>query len=237
MNNSGGIIIKTVDVQEILNDFKIPNAMKFVIANDIKSQILQQMHKEVSRLANKELHSTRELYLSSISVDDDGLELIGEIPNAIEGGAPAFDMKQGFEMSSKRKLSKSGGWYLTVPFRIYAPTASNRVTHMTWAIYRAVNSDRAYDAGRPQSRPAFKDVFTGATYPSYNHKSSILSGINKMTNPTTNMNTYHTFRRVSDKSSPNSWVHKGFRPHRFFDRAWASLPIDKIFNRTVRKYM
>jgi len=44
-----------------------------------------------------------------------------------------------------------------------------------------------------------------------------------------NQNTYMTFRRVSDKSDENSWIHKGFEAHNFMEKALEESQVDKVF--------
>lgn len=230
--SSSGVIITVKGVKQVLDSLQIPQNFNVNMAKHIQRQLLQETYNQVIKEANKQLHSTKAIYKQGLSVSSNSVDLDGTLPNMIEDGSSAWDMKTYFQNSSKAKISKHGGWYLTIPFRIHAPTAGNNVTKMSWEIYRAVSAGRKYNPGVASNRPAFRDPQTGTNYPAYQHKSPILAGINKFTNPSTGMNTFKTFRRVSNKSNPNSWIHRGFIAKKLFDRAWANVDLIGIINKS-----
>ena len=226
-----GLQIKVGDVRAVLNYYEIPAGFRNRMAKQIQQSLLQEMYSQVTRIARQELHTTRATYIDAVSVTKNAVELDGFLPNAIEDGAGAFDLKQAFANSNKKKLKKNGsGWYLTIPFRIMTPTAPDSKSTMSWEIYRAVLRGQKYNPGVAGSRPAFTDVTTGINYPEYQHKSPILAGIRGRGIPGTDLHSYNTFRRVSDKSDPNSWIHKGFIAKHIFEQAWQQVDVEGIIN-------
>jgi len=113
--------------------------------NDIAHQVVvactNETYSEISRQAGKGLHGTRNTYLAGLQMPKFGrmngsITLIGDLPNMIEQGAKAYDMKEGFSRSKKIKKTKSrvvykngramvkeAGWYLTIPMRMATPSA------------------------------------------------------------------------------------------------------------------
>ncbi len=223
------IKIRTQDASGILRDFNLPPGTKKQIAKMVQQRLLAEVYEKVVDLANKNLGSTKKQYIDGILISNDSIELEGFIPNAVEDGISGFDMKSGFSKSSKKKSTKSGGWYLTIPFRVFTPgRGSDYRNQMSWQIYRAVRANRKYDAGTPDSRPAFSDNKTGRVWEQYEHKSPILEGIKRTINPNNGRSSYSTFRRVSNNSNPDSWIHTGIMAHRLFDKAWAEVDLEKV---------
>ena len=106
----------TKQQSEALMEFTLKQLMGTVAANWAKQ-------------AKQNLHQSRDQYVNSITVVPKGrfeglIVLRGVLPNMIEQGASAFDMKVGFLASSKAKQKKDGtGMYLTIPFRHATPLA------------------------------------------------------------------------------------------------------------------
>jgi len=169
------------------------------------------------------------------------VELKGFLPNAIESGLSAFDMKEGFANSPKAKRTKSGGWYLTIPFRIGTPNSSGQnFPAMPADVYQAIRAGRKADVSNLPSnvRGVVSDPARGKVWESYASKTSIFEGVTQTSNnPDTNRSTYGTFRRVSNKSDANSWIHTGIQARNLFDKAWEDTDIDKIINDGVDAFI
>lgn len=193
--------------------------------------------------------------------------LLGEFPNMIEQGAGAFDMKLAFSKSAKKTMKKNGGWFLTIPFRHATPGALGEseifANVMPKEIYQMVKTLAPFRSqigiGRtgdkvpenlgasmipkpfnvPLTRPAVTNYKTRSTYEAYTHKSSIYEGMvrNETTYENATQSTYVTFRRVSDKSDLNSWVHKGIMAHNFAQKGLAKTDIANIANRVTDDYL
>jgi hypothetical protein len=168
----------------------------------------------------------------------------------IEEGASAFDMKDGFEKSNKKHTKKGGGWYLTIPFRWATPGAiaesSVFTATMPQQVYSAVksapqniptSSGGTRSAGlslnnipdrfkAPSTRAGFSNLLTSKTFESYEQKTSVYAGISKMSDATTGQNTYMSFRRVSDKSDPSSWIHPGMEAQNLAQKALDKLEVN-----------
>lgn len=226
--------IRVQDAAGVLRDFQLPSGTRRQMARIVQQRLLAETFDKIVVLANRELKTSKKEYIDGLTIDNNSIELEGFLPNAIEEGISGFDMKEGFSRSSKKVITKSGGWYLTIPFRVFTPGAGGGEyrNQMSWQIYRAVRAGRKYDAGSVSSRPAFSDRATGRVWEAYEHKSPILAGIKKTTNEN-GRSSYSTFRRVSKNSSPESWIHTGILPHRLFDKAWAEIDIEQIINETI----
>jgi hypothetical protein len=168
------------------------------------------------------------------------LTLRGKWPNMLEEGFSAFDQKNGFMNSKHIKRKKDGGWYLTIPFRHRTPgTAGSAVggQAMPDDIYAQA---RALKGGE-------KLTGTETNYPpqtswkGYEHKSGIYEGMKRITKTynIATQNMYMTFRRVSDKSDPDSWWHPGFPGIRALDvvEPFARSTFQQVLNRSIKDAM
>jgi len=231
------IKINIQETRNLLKDFNVPYSYRRELSNMIRTRLLHETHKNIVTIANSELNSSRSQYLNGLSILPNKIVLSGWLANAVEDGVGAIDLKAGFMRASNVRYKKDGGWYTTIPFRIFTPNSSNNNhTQMTWRIYRAVMAGKKYDAGQVKTRPSFTDSLTNVSYSSYTHKSPILQGIKKTEN-SSGRSSYRTFRRVSDKSDPMSWIHKGINAHRIFDRAWEKVDITDIIKSTINQYL
>lgn len=210
-------------------------------------------------IAKKELKSTAEEYTQNVINVDKGrfaksVVLTGILPNMLEEGCSAFDIKEGFRKSNKvrytlpvYKTTKNGqvqigggDWYLTIPFRIGTPGTLGQ------AGFSSVMPDEVYDAMRQsfnstltvdeipapynerQKRAAIPAGENNPYYGAYTHKTSIYAGMSKRTAQydKVKQNTYGTFRRASANSDPMSWIHKGLEARNFSKRASDSVSGD-----------
>ena len=211
-------------------------------------------------LAKTELKSTAPEYVQNIINVDKGrfakyVVLTGVLPNMLEQGASAFDLKEGFKKSSKvrytipvYKTTKSGSqiqvsggqWYLTIPFRIGTPGTLGQAgfsgampdsvySAMIKSFNRSLQVDEIpspYDV--PRSRAAIQATANNPYYGEYTHKTSIYAGMSKRTAQyeKTSQNTYGTFRRAGENSDPLSWIHKGLEARHIAVKARESVSKD-----------
>lgn len=197
-----------------------------------------------------DLHTTRQRYLENLFVIDSG-RLSGAVVldyskdpliRMIEEGASAFDMKEGFEKSKSVKYNKSGGWYLTVPFRLGAPDtigeAVGGVTNLPQEVYNVVKkktidtvTGRSAGLGleeipekyrAPQTRARI-EIPQSKAWEAYQHKTSLYQGVFKQKDKTTGQNTYGSFRRVGENSDHNSWIHPGLEESNLAEKAMDRL--------------
>lgn len=191
------------------------------------------------------------------------IALTGQLPNMIENGCPSFDMKTGFagNPNGKMKTKKNGGWYTTIPMRFATPGAlgeneafANKVSTNVFKIAKDLNP---FSVSIGDFKPlrqtgygkitkadigdAYKNIKTKGygVYDSYEHKSDISLGMvkSKSIGSKSVTSKYMTFRRVSDTSDPNSWIHPGFRPMNFAERAVNSEDIGVKTMNAIAKYL
>lgn len=197
-----------------------------------------------TKQVTENLHQTQGAYISGMPtelkyVDDFTLEIVLEgkgqskLAIMIEDGASAWDMKEGFGKSSKIKHNKAGGWYLTIPFRFATSTAiaqsavfANRMPAAVEKVAKALGAEESIREsdlpGEFQVKGIRKEISQGGrTFPEYTHKDSIYTGIQHNTAP--NEGKYNKFRRVGENSKISSWVHKGFQPKHFMEKALEQL--------------
>jgi hypothetical protein len=161
----------------------------------------------------------------------------------LEEGATAFDMKVGFLASPKVKVGKNGVKYLTIPFRAATPNAVGESdvfsSVMPRQIYNIVKKkDAVIDTpgGGKRSagialreipeqfqtkkiRPAIVDNKGNELFKAYENKSSVHEGLFKQQDAATGQNTYRSFRRVSENSADEAWIHPGIERHNLIQKA------------------
>jgi len=185
------------------------------------------------------------------------------IPLNIEEGSAPRDMKDGFERSNKRvqKLSVdkkgrlirdkdgktvAGGWYLTIPFRLATPDAlgeasifvkrmPTEVHDIAKTVGKISIADLPAHLAEPRERKAINTV--SGYFPAYKHKNPIFEGLqkgNKLYN-----SQYTTFRRVSDKSDADSWIHPGFAAYDLMGKALITLEdqLEATIDATAKEFI
>jgi len=241
---------------------------------DLNEYVVHEVTAEVARnwdnVARQGLNSTRDLYRRSLVVGDEGpfvgyVMLTGQLPNMIEGGASAWDMKIGFSQSNKVKYNKKGEWYLTIPFRWATPSALGENSAFSGvlpvSVYKAIR--KTSTAARtsiqgissrgtglqfneipaqhraPKSRAAFSDLKTKTTFAKYRHKTSLYQGIvrSQKTYEKATQGQYTSFRRVSKNSSPLSWIHRGLMAKNFAQQGLNDTNIEYIVDKSVDDYL
>lgn len=190
--------------------------------------------------------------------------LIGVLPNMLESGAQSFDMKLGFKSSKKVHIKKhGGGWYLTIPFRHATSNAlaedAGFANSLPEDIYNIVESLKptivskgkvvVYGGSLKESQmpKQYQDVrhvheavkAGGVKYGAYTHKSNIFDNMIKVQNKYANatQNKYMTFRRVSDKSDPNSWIFRGLIARAFAEKAVNDTNIDSVVLNSADRFL
>lgn len=201
----------SVDIKVSLSSLGIHDQVSPIITSAIRNAVQSSLSvirdKWIQEAQNK-LGSQSTMYLAGLDygsikypLDEVGfsgsIQLLGETANALEHGTSAIDMKIGFGKSTKITKTKSGGWYLTVPFR---HTQSGKR-----AMPREIAKQaKKLEPGGRLSVPGEGDK----SWTGYQHKSSIYNGLQRIVKSYQNgktQNQYYTFRRVSNNSAPSSW--------------------------------
>lgn len=192
----------------------ITNHIQQAIVESIAQTLISTRYRWI-QIATSQLSTTRNDYIQSLYVELPNvfmgiLFLQGKWANALEQGFPPFDMKKGFQRSPKAKRTKNNGWYLNIPFSHHTPSQTLTAKQvMPQDIYRQA---RMLKIGErltgTETRYPSRRAWTG-----YRHQSGIYENMIR-TSPTSKGRPpghYHTFRRVSNKSDPMSFWHRGFK--------------------------
>ena len=212
-------------------------------------------------LAGQNLHQTRENYINSIIVGDEGrfvgtVTLVGALNNMIEGGASPWDMKLHFMTGPAAKQKKDGGWYTTIPFQFATAQALGESTifsgKMPSSIEQAVKAkpfkrdslgvektDPLTFGELPQQYQAREThrvaIPQSKEFLEYKRKTAQHEGIIRIKNPTSKKtsSSYVSFRRVSDKSDANAWIHPGFKPLNLGMKAVQELNLPNVIGNAI----
>ena len=259
----------TIDLSGLKGQFGIDDKTLDQLTETCVKAVTAAIYANWEALAKKKLKSTREEYIQNIIHVDKGrfnkqIILTGVVPNMVEQGASAFDIKEGFRKSKKVRytipvygkkgnmLRSGGDWYLTIPFRIGVPGTlgqagfTGQMPQEIYDIMRKRGNRIALRADEipapyniPQSRAAIQATPQNPYYAQYTHKSSIYEGLTKRTAQygKTTQNTYGTFRRAGANSDPLSWIHKGISAYRLADEAVKITDVDTIVENEVTTFL
>lgn len=237
-----------------ITDFAVASAMTDEEMASFTSLLLDRLEEGFKEQwinqVNRNLHSTRIEYMRAMFTDrpTDNSVVMGvtaresQLAVDLELGKEPFDEKVGFSRSAKRHLKRRGGWYLTVPFRHATPLALGEsaafTSVMPLAVYRL-----ARRATRPltlQQLPTAQQVrtvrpeirtSTGRVYLAYQRKTARYESLMRIPHTPERRGGYYTFRRVSDLSDENSWIHPGFTPRNLLGKALQETDIESIVRR------
>lgn len=239
-----------IDLSGVVNEFILDENETKSLSRYVLSNISDEYMRVWERNINNSLHSTRSRYREAIFTEqpDDYSMVFGMTPTKsklammLEDGASQWDIKSGFENSSKKHTKKDGsGWYLTVPFRW--ATSEAVAESMTFVNKMPKDIEKLVKTtGRPlklSDLPSqYRDVRTSSV--GYRHRASIYEGLQRRDISSTekeNRGGYFTFRRVSDKSEANSWIHPGFEPLKLMEKSLSELRLDYIVDESIDKFL
>lgn len=205
--------------------------------------VAEEARREWSRIAQARLHSTAGMYINSLTVRHRAsyseVILKQKLPNMMENGASPYDLKVGMLASPKAKTSKDGHPYMSIPLPLKAPGGGRRMDMppvIPRGIYKIV-SQSPY--GKTTKLPLRFENYGKRTrlspdpakWSAYTWKASPFEGIKRMPTASEGKSHYNTFRRVSTKSDPSSWVHPGFKALHLMDQV--QNKVEGIFNSVV----
>lgn len=238
-----------VDVSDFVEQSALTPEETSAFVTLLLHKLEQEFREKWMDQVEQNLHSTRAEYMKAMFTDhpNDNTVVMGvtarESPLAVmlELGADAFDEKVGFMHSSKRTLKRGGGWYLTVPFRHGVPTTLRERFTSVMPVSVYMLARRA--AGRPlalRQLPASQQVKTvrpeirtagGKVYPAYQRKTARYEGLVRVPHVPERHGGYFTFRRVSDLSDQNSWIHPGLVPRNLLGKALNETDVSSVVRR------
>jgi hypothetical protein len=246
-----------VDTSGLAVEFGLSKEQIQQLITDVITGITKRAAKRWELVASQELGSVRDMYVKSLIVGSEGpyigyVMLVSKnpLPLMIELGTSAFDMKEGFGKSQKIKIKKGGGWYLTIPFRFATAGALGENQIFSGKLPKKI--DKLVKNLAPEQSLKIKDIpkefqtlktrekllTPNKEFETYTHRTSIYEGIQKTKLPGSNRHTqYINFRRVSDKSDANSWIHPGFIAKNFKDKAIKSMDLFKEIDELVEEFL
>ena len=234
-----------IDTSELRASLKIGKTQINSFLSNMAKTIAIEFAKEWKLQAKKTLKKTRKEYINSIIVGEKDqfvstVTVIGLLPNMIEQGAESFDMKEGFSRSSKKKLKKDGGWFLTIPFRYAIPGSIGESENFAGILPKEVHKI-AKKIDRPVKRSELPEefqvkgvrsemIFQGHLLEEYRHKSAQFEGLKRIVKnyEKVSQGTYITFRRVSDKSDEGSWIYPGLSAMHLGDKTLNEIDLNSI---------
>lgn len=227
-----------IDLTGVIKEFGLRPSVAQDLREFVVKESLAHVAKNWDTEAKNNLTKSREEYRRSLIVVDKGrfegmIILNGVVPNMIEQGASPFDMKMGFSKSAKKHLKANGGWYLSIPFRIGIPTTLGESAVfsgiMPPEVYNEVKKENIVTKqsilNLPQNvqQPRIRRTVTikSQTFEEYKSKTSIFVGVRKNSKQyqSANQNTYSSFRRVSENSDKNVFIHTGITARKFSEKA------------------
>lgn len=239
-----------LDFSEVVDEFNLTKTQALALGERAKEVVTNQIFMNWRNEAKRNLGSTRRRYLNGIQVVQDGrltntIVLKGSLNNKIENGSPSYDMKQAFARSGKVKYTKDGGWYLSIPFRHATSGAlgeSEAFSSVMPKDLTKIARERAKSgkntALRARDLPRALQQKSENKTSGYKHKSSIYEGLKRVGSFEEERDgVYMTFRRVSDKSNPKAFIHPGFKPRNFADKAMSNPNIEAALNNLVDDFV
>lgn len=255
------VFIDTQSLSEQL--FLTENQVKEMVDYAVK-EITARFARNWEQEAMRTLKSTRNLYARNLIVVDEGIGkgsvvLTGFLPNALESGLSAFDMKPGLLNGPNAKKALNGNRYNTVPFRFAAPGSlgesevfTSSLPEEVASVIRSKPQNIPVEGGgkrtqglRPEEIPtSFREPTVRSapktesqSFNDYRRKSSIYEGVTRVQDPVTGQQRYQSFRRISDNSDPDAFIHPGFSAMNLADKALQNTDIPNIAGRAVDNYL
>jgi hypothetical protein len=255
------IVPINIDLRPLIQKFQVDKEdikpLVTSMLNSITKNIKMEWMRASNSLGGSRAQYQEGIYIKKVDYNSAIVGLTGWLPNAIEQGISAFDMKVGFEKSNKKtitlKVDKDGntksGWYLTIPFRHATPGALGESQAFSGVmpddIYKlAKNLTEGEHIKKAMLPPTYtqnlgsRPKVTGydnVVYETYQHKGSIYEGIQK--SQKAHHGGYISFRRVSDNSDKNSWIHTGIQARNFLEKAITNSNLDTIKRMEIDKFL
>lgn len=222
------------------------------------ANLAKAAQQEWGRIAQARLNTSRDSYVNGlrqaesfkqIDLGSGGVmfevSLVGEFPNNLEFGMGSFDMKAvrpGWLGGSKAKTGKDGKKYVVIPMRKsvsnsprFADTGKAAAVGLKAQLRTAVKAyglDRMIKSGTGQ-------VVEGVTGRIPNNATDVhpyLKGLTRTQTATKGSlgmrgsSTLTTFRIMSEKSNPSSWIHPGLKPANILPEveSWVDGQLDNV---------
>lgn len=211
------------------------------IVEDLIPELAEAMHSKLVSLAGERLTSSEQEYVRGISeidfpythgkmpthrvFDAAVITLKGALPVMIETGWDGGDMKAALLAGPRSKTAEDGTRYVRVPFRHGHPGATGRNFQPMGSQFRKTlgEGDAARlgrrvweEAKKLKAGESLRPRAGGVKLLRLRHETDIYASMRQVDGDKA---PYMTWRTVSSRSHPDSWIHPGIAPARLFDEA------------------
>ena len=246
----------SIDISDTVDEFiltpqEVQDLSKYVL-DRVATEIMMRWEIEI----DDSLKSTRQEYRKGMFTEapDANSIILGLSPRQsplammIEDGSAPFDEKEGFSRSDKRKPSyrkgKPTGWYLTIPFRFATAEAIGESTSFSDKMPKPIQDLVKKTEGplKMSDLHTLPGKFSGLgknVTSGYNHKNNIFEGLHRVEvgSGTEKRGAYMNFRRVSDLSDPDAWMHPGFTALHLMEKAVEVADISNVVDNAVDEFL
>lgn len=244
-----------LDISNTIEEFSLSKEESDSLSKYIIAEVSREYMASWEDMVLSELHQTKEAYLMGMRMEyvDDGKAAIfvldgkgkSKVALMIEEGAQSYDLKEGFSRSSKKTNKEDGGWYLTIPFRVATSEAiaeseifSDKMPKPIEDLVKkqAINPLTNKTRGLLENKIPSEFQNKGKNILGYEHKNTKYAGLQRIQDNQGRGN-YIKFRRVSDESDEQSWIHPGFEPSNFMERAWDKVLQNETFSKAIDNFL
>lgn len=198
-------------------DFKLPPELDpenfDSMVNEIVETTAEIARDEWVNLARENLKLTTETYIENIGPierpnnNEAVITLTGVLPNMLEQGAASFDMKPGLLESPKAKTGKDGSRFIDIHFAHGTPTQT-KVPSLPKDVFKKANTMQMGERYSDKNRRKNWNI---GRPDGYEHKTGIFDDMTRSRPKGEGLNEFKSFRRISDKSDPNAFIHPGLK--------------------------
>lgn len=247
-----------LDLTDVIREFSLSKEQSNELGKRIIDSITYEYMYNWENLVKDKLKKTRNDYKRAMYLDrvSDTEVIFGlsnnydnRIPIMVEDGYPPFDMKGGFSNSDKKKVTENG-WYLTIPFR---HASSEAVAESS--LFSSVLPKEIYDIAKGSKKPLKigdlpdeyrvkgvrnEIISENKIWPEYSHKSAKYEGLVRLeisSGKESKRGGYFTFRRVSNNSDKNSWIHPGFNALHLMEEAINISRIPEVADSAINNFL
>jgi hypothetical protein len=248
----------TLDISDTINEFSLDKEESRLLSKSIVNKLAKEFdslwEEEIKTLKSSRNAYKRAKYEVPPQIDDysavftlSGAGETGTLAMMIENGVSSFDMKEGFRNSDKAENKGTENWYLTIPMQIAtadaiadSPVFSGK---MEEEIQKIVKRDSILTKKNVPKELQIKTKRSevevkGVKIPEYKSKSFKFEGLKRNIDP--KHGGYFQFRRVSEKSDDNSWIHTGIDAYNLMGKAIKKLnesTISRIVGKTIQDFL
>jgi len=214
-----------IDVSEFVEDL---DALGESIIGDIQEKVRnfsRAVYNEALRLSTQRLGASAMQWQNNLKYEEAGknvyviylIEDSSAIP--IEEGYGSFDMKPGFLNSGLVKRNKKGGKYLNIPIQQHhtrRTPSTKKIVDMRSAV-ASVLRDKTVEKRIEEYNTQAKGLAKFGKITKYvNVPDPRAEGLVRVEPPGKKGSRYYIFRRVSQNSPKDKWIHPGFRGANIF---------------------